>query len=70
MHLLRRDIVAVASDLANLDAAADLGEDGKSENRDGHRNLFVAREGSRNDKIHQLALKVEDGAAILEKQGR
>jgi hypothetical protein len=59
----------VTSDLANLDAATDLGKYGKSKDGDGHRNLFVTREGSRNDNIHHLALNVEDREAILEKQG-
>ena len=65
LHLLRAD-VAVASvlDVSNGDAASDLGEESQSHDGDGNRHLLVARDGSLDNKLAELALDVEDRASV------
>ena len=51
--------------MTNGDAAAALGKDGEPGNGDSNRDFLVARNGSRDDSLAELALQVQDGASVI-----
>ena len=65
-HLLRVDVVVVSLlQVANLDAASALWEDGGSQDGDRNGNFLVAWKSSTHDQVEELALSVQDGASIV-----
>lgn len=50
--------------VTNLDAAADLGVNSGTENRDSDWNLLVAWKSGGDDKLADLELSIDDGAAV------
>jgi len=58
-------IIGTLLQVTDLDAASDLGEQSQSEDGYSHGNFLVARNGSRDDDVHKLALSVKHGASIV-----
>jgi hypothetical protein len=57
-------VVSLLLQVTNLDAAANLGEDGGAKQGNGNWDLLVAWESSGDNNIETLELRIEDGTAI------
>ena len=57
-------VVSLLLQVTNLDAAANLGEDGGAKQGNGNWDLLVAWESSGNNNVEALELSIEDGTAI------
>jgi hypothetical protein len=61
LHLV---VLALGLEVANLEAATDLGEEGDTEEGNGDRDLLVARDCALNNELAALDLGVDTGASI------
>jgi hypothetical protein len=70
VHLVRVDVVsALSGNVSNLEAASNLREEGQTSNGDGNRDLLVARKGTTDNNVEELALSIKDRASIALKLG-